>query len=100
MRTIMLYKCIKAIRFYSYLFDLDTGLYYKISNSGNLKNYGYFLITACDKGDWRMLKQLSLGKNEHYNLLPLFTKLSLLSFLVEKFSTYKTIQKVINSLEF
>ena len=93
----MLYKCIKAIRFYSYLFDLDTGLYYKISNSGNLKNYGYFLITDSDNDEWRMLKQLSLGKNE---LLPLFTKLSLLRFLVEKFSTYKTIQKVIDSLEF
>ena len=96
----MLYKCIKAIRFYSYLFDLDTGLYYKISNSGNLKNYGYFLITACDKGDWRMLKQLSLGKNGHYDELPLFTNLSFLSFLVEQFSIYKTVQKVINSLEF
>ena len=96
----MLYKCIKAIRFYSYLFDLDTGMYYKISNSGNLKNYGYFLITDSDNDEWRMLKQLSLGKNEHYTLLPLFTKLSLLRFLVEKFSTYKTIQKVIDSLEF
>lgn len=96
----MLYKCIKAIRFYSYLFDLDTGMYYKISNSGNLKNYGYFLITDSDNDEWRLLKQLSLGKNEHYNLLPLFTKLSLLRFLVEKFSTYKTIQKVIDSLEF
>lgn len=96
----MLYKCVKAIRFYSYLFDLDTGMYYKISNSGNLKNYGYFLITDSDNDEWRMLKQLSLGKNEHYNLLPLFTKLSLLRFLVEKFSTYKTIQKVIDSLEF
>lgn len=96
----MLYKCIKAIRFYSYLFDLDTGMYYKISNSGNLKNYGYFLITDSDNDEWRMLKQLSLSKNEHYNLLPLFTKLSLLRFLVEKFSTYKTIQKVIDSLEF
>ena len=96
----MLYKCIKAERFYSYLFDLDTGLYYKISNSGNLKNYGYFLIMSSDKGDWRMLKQLSLGKNGYYNSLPLFTKLRLLSFLVEKFGTYKTIQKVINSLEF
>lgn len=96
----MLYKCIKAIRFYSYLFDLDTGMYYKISNSGNLKNYGYFLITDSDNDEWRMLKQLSLGKNEHYNLLPLFTKLSLLRFLVKKFSTYKTIQKVIDSLEF
>lgn len=96
----MLYKCVKAIRFYSYLFDLDTGMYYKISNSGNLKNYGYFLITDSDNYEWRMLKQLSLGKNEHYNLLPLFTKLSLLRFLVEKFSTYKTIQKVIDSLEF
>ena len=94
----MLYKCIKAIRFYSYLFDLDTGLYYKISNSGNLKNYGYFLITDSDNDEWRLLKQLSLGKNEHNNLLPLFTKLSLLRFLVEKFSTYKTIQKVIDSL--
>ena len=96
----MLYKCIKAARFYSYLFDLDTGLYYKISNSGNLKNYGYFLITAGDKSDWRVLKQLSLGKNEHYDSLPLFTKLKLLSFLVEKFSTYRTVQKVIDSLEF
>ena len=96
----MLYKCIKAIRFYSYLFDLDTGMYYKISNSGNLKNYGYFLITDSDNDEWRLLKQLSLGKNEHYDELPLFTKLSLLSFLVEKFSTYKTVQKVINSLEF
>ena len=96
----MLYKCVKAIRFYSYLFDLDTGMYYKISNSENLKNYGYFLITDSDNDEWRMLKQLSLGKNEHYNSLPLFTKLSLLSFLVEKFSTYKTIQKVIDSLEF
>ena len=96
----MLYKCIKAARFYSYLFDLDTGLYYKISNSGNLKNYGYFLIMSSDKGDWRMLNQLSLGKNEHYNSLPLFTKLHLLSFLVEKFGTYKTIQKIIAALEF
>ena len=96
----MLYKCIKAERFYSYLFDLDTGLYYKISNSGNLKNYGYFLIMSSDKGDWRMLKQLSLGKNGYYTTLPLFTILRLLSFLVEKFGTYKTIQKVINSLEF
>lgn len=96
----MLYKCVKAIRFYSYLFDLDTGLYYKISNSGNLKNYGYFLITDSDNDEWRMLKQLSLGKNEHYNLLPLFTRLSLLRFLVEKFGTYKTAQKVIDSLEF
>ena len=96
----MLYKCIKATRFYSYLFDLDTGLYYKISNSGNLKNYGYFLITAGDKSDWRVLKQLSLGKNEHDNSLPLFTKLRLLSLLTEKFSTYKTVQKVINSVEF
>ena len=96
----MLYKCIKAIRFYSYLFDLDTGMYYKISNSGNLKNYGYFLITDSDNDEWRMLKQLSLGKNEHYNLLPLFTKLSLLRFLVEKFSSYKTIRKLIDSFEF
>ena len=96
----MLYKCIKAARFYSYLFDLDTGLYYKISNNGNLKDYGYFLITVSDNDEWRMLKQLSLGKNEHYNSLPLFTKLRLLSFLTEKFSTYKTVQKVINSLEF
>ena len=96
----MLYKCIKAARFYSYLFDLDTGLYYKISNSGNLKNYGYFLIMSSDKDDWRMLKQLSLGKNGHYNSLPLFTKLRLLSFLVEKFGTYKTIQKIIDALEF
>lgn len=96
----MLYKCIKAARFYSYLFDLDTGLYYKISNNGNLKNYGYFLIMSSDKGDWRMLKQLSLGKNGHYNSLPLFTKLRLLSFLVEKFGTYKTIQKIIAALEF
>lgn len=96
----MLYKCIKAIRFYSYLFDLDTGLYYKISNSGNLKNYGYFLIKRSDNGDWRMLKQLSLGKNEDYTTLPLFTRLKLLCFLSKNFGNYKTIQKVIDSLEF
>lgn len=98
----MLYKCIKAVRFYSYLFDLDTGLYYKISNSGNLKDYGYFLITASDNCDWIVLKQLSKGKKraEVYNSLPLFSRLKLLNFLVEKFGTYKTIQKTIDLLEF
>lgn len=60
----MLYKCIKAVRFYSYLFDLDTGLYYNVSNSGNLKDYGYFMIRDDDKGKWRMVRQMSLGEKE------------------------------------
>lgn len=96
----MLYKCIKAGRFYSYLFDFDTGLYYKISNSGNLKDYGYFLITRIDNGEWKMLKQLSMGKNEHYPSLPLFTRLKLLCFLSKNFGNYKTVQKIISSINF
>lgn len=96
----MLYKTIKASRFYSYLFDLETGKYYKVVNCGNCGKYGYFLILRTHEGDWRVVKQLLLGENKHYNTLPLFTKLSLLSFLVEKFGTYKSIQKIIESLEF
>lgn len=97
----MIYRTIKAKRFYNYLFDLDIGRSYKIINYGNCCNYGYFLITPYDEENWKMLKQLNEGKlkgEEHIHHLPYSTQLSLFSFLNQNFGSYKRVQKIISSL--
>lgn len=99
----MLYKTIKARRFYQYLFDLDKGDTYKMINHRSCRKYGYFLIKSYDKENWKMLKQArskELGAEEHLNSLDLFVKIKLNSFLHQNFGSYKSVQKILDSLTF
>lgn len=99
----MLYKTIKARKFYQYLFDLDKGDSYKMINHGNCCKSGYYLIKSYDEENWRMVKQVGrreLGAEEHLNTLDLFIKIKLNNFLHQNFKTYKSVQKILDSLTF
>lgn len=99
----MLYKTIKARRFYQYLFDLDKGDTYRMINHRSCRKCGYFLIKSFDGETWKMLKQArskELGAEEHLNVLPLFVKIKLNSFLHQNFGSYKSVQKILDSLTF
>ena len=99
----MLYKTIKARKFYQHLFDLDKGDTYKIINHKNCRKCGYFLIKSIDSDNWRMVKQLrnrELEAEEHMNTLPLFIKIKLNSFLHQNYGSYKSVQKILDSLTF
>lgn len=99
----MLYKTIKARRFYQYLFDLDKGDTYKMINYKNCSKCGYFLIKSLNGEDWKMLKQVTsreIQAETCCNELPLFTKIKLNSFLYRNFGSYKSVQKILDSLTF
>lgn len=99
----MLYRTIKARKFYQYLFDLDTGNTYKMINHGNCCKCGYFMIKSYDGEKWKMLKQVGrreLGAEEHLTSLPLLTRIKLFHFLSQNFGSYKSIQKILDSLTF
>ena len=99
----MLYKTIKARKFYQYLFDLDKGDTYKMINYRSCRKCGYFLIKSFDGDTWRMVKQLrdrEIQAETCYNTLPLFIKIKLNSFHHQNFGSYKSIQKILDSLTF
>lgn len=99
----MLYKTIKARKFYQYLFDLDTGNTYKMINSRSCCKCGYFLIKSFDSGIWKMVKQTGnkeIRAEESLNVLPLLVKIKLNFFLHQNFGSYKSIQKILDSLTF
>lgn len=99
----MLYKTIKARKFYQYLFDLDKGDTYKMINHRSCRKCGYFLIKSLDGEDWKMVKQVrnrELGEEMHCNDLPLFIKIKLNNFLHQNFGSYKSVQKILDSLTF
>lgn len=99
----MLYKTIKANKFYQYLFDLDSGDSYKMINHRSCRKCGYFLIKSFNGESWKMVKQLrsrELEGEEHLNSIPLLTKIKLNNFLHQNFGSYKPIQKILDSLTF
>ena len=99
----MLYKTIKARKFYQYLFDLDKGDTYKMINHRSCCKAGYFLIKSYDEENWRMVKQVGkreLGGEEHLTALDYFVKIKLNMFLHQNFGSYKSIQKILDLLTF
>lgn len=98
----MLYKTIKARKFYQYLFDIDTGCTYKMINYRACRQVGYFLIKSLDNTNWRMVKQLRSRELEAECIdnTPYFAKIKLNNFLHQNFGTYKSVQKILDSLTF
>ena len=95
----LLYKTIKAIRFIGYLFDTNTGKYYKLITTYGVGSSGYFLIKPLDDGRWLVVKQLLIGKKEDYNQLPYITRLRLNQFLLQKYGNIRSIQKIADSID-
>lgn len=94
-----LYKTIKAMRFFANLFDVDTGKVYRLVTSYSLGKSGYFLIKQTAKGEWLVVKEAPMVKNERYDSLPYLTRLKLYQFLAQNYGFSNRIQKVIDSLD-
>lgn len=94
-----LYKTIKAVRFFANLFDTDTGKVYRLVTSYSLSKSGYFLIKQTDRGEWLVVKEAPIVKNEPYVNLPYLTRLKLYQFLAQNYGFSNRIQKVIDSLD-
>lgn len=95
----MLYRTIKAKRFYHHLFDIETGLYYSIVNHSICGNYGYFMIKQYDNDKWELVRELrmrDIEAEEVIKWLPLFTKIKLYNFFILNYSDYKSAQKYIS----
>ena len=98
----LLYKTIKAVRFYASLFDIDSGKPYKLVTAHCLSNYGYYLIKQVDNGQWLVIKEAPIRKNEVYgslHSLPYLTRIRLYQFLSQNYGFSKQVQKVIDSLD-
>lgn len=93
------YRTIKAVRFFANLFDVDTGKVYRLVTSYSLGKSGYFLIRQTDKGEWLVVKEAPMVKNEGYIDLPYLTRLKLYQFLAQNYGFSNRIQKVIDSLD-
>ena len=94
-----LYKTIRALRFFANLFDTDTGKVYRLVTSYSLSKSGYFLIKQTDRGEWLVVKEAPIVKNERYDCLPYLTRLKLYQFLAQNYGFSKRVQKVIDSLD-
>lgn len=94
-----LYKTIKAVRFFASLFDIDSGKPYKLVTAHCLSNCGYYLIRQIDDEKWLVMKEVPIGKIEHYDTLPYLTRIRLYQFLSQNYGFSSRIQKVIDSLD-
>lgn len=94
-----LYRTVKAMRFFANLFDTDTGKVYRLVTSYSLGKSGYFLIKQTAKGEWLVVKEAPMVKNEGYVDLPYLTRLKLYQFLAQNYGFSNRIQKVIDSLD-
>ena len=95
----LLYKTVKAIRFYNSLFDITTGRSYKLVTSYGLTESGYFLIKQVDNGRWLVLKEVALRKIEDYTTLPYLTRIQLYQFLSQNYDFSTKAQEIIDSLD-
>ena len=99
MQNKFLYKTIRAIRFYASLFDITTGKSYELVTAHCLSNCGYYLIRQIDDEKWLVMKEVPIGKIEHYDTLPYLTRIRLYQFLAQNYGFSKRVQKVIDSLD-
>lgn len=99
MKTKILYKTIKAIRFYATLFDVNTGLTYPLVTANCIAQSGYFLIRQADNDRWLVMKQVQSYKFEPYENLPYLIRLRLSTFLLRKYGNIKKIQKIVENLD-
>ncbi len=97
----MIYKTIKGVNFFEHIFDVDNCKIYKIINYNDCCKKGFYLITEVNEGMWKVIRQIRCGvmkENEYYNLLPFFTKLSLINFLTSNYANYIHAQNIISKI--
>lgn len=95
----MLYKTIRAVRFYTTLFDLDTGKYYRLVTAYLVCKSGYFLIIPCEDDKWLVRKCFSMHISDDYNQLPYLVRLRLHQFLIQKYGMLSSIQKILENID-
>ena len=84
----MYYRTIKAKLFKKFLFDVNTGVVYRLVNDGDACPFGYFLLKQDISGDWMVLKHVKLKfihVRELSPTLPYFVRCSLLNFFSHLF---------------
>ena len=97
----MIYKTIRAKRFYNFLYEEEKNTFYQIKNYVNQCSNGYFLIYKEDNDIWRVANSVGEGvwqREEYIQNLPILHKLKLCNFLWSNFGNNRVMQKILEKI--